>query len=53
MNVASKQTADIMSRPLSESSLKRIAWAFGCAKKGTDEETALRALLIEKARTES
>ncbi len=31
-------------------SLKRIAWAYGCAKKGSDEERQLRELLVEKAK---
>jgi hypothetical protein len=29
-------------------SLKRIAWAFGCAKKGSDEEIALFRILRER-----
>ena len=29
-------------------SLKRIAWAYGCAKKGSDEERALLAVLVER-----
>lgn len=28
-----------------DSSTKRIAWAYGCAKKGSPEEAKLRALL--------
>lgn len=32
-------------------SLKRIAWAFGCAKKGSDEERQLRELLLRKLRS--
>ena len=31
-------------------SLKRIAWAFGCAKKGSDEERQLRDLLVAKVK---
>jgi hypothetical protein len=30
-------------------SLKRIAWAYGCAKKGSDEEAQLQQALLEKA----
>ncbi len=30
------------------SSLKRIAWAFGCARKGSDEEDEMRRLLLAK-----
>lgn len=29
-------------------SLKRIAWAYGCAKKGSDEEAELEVLLVAK-----
>lgn len=31
-------------------SLKRLAWAYGCAKKGSDEETELLKELVQKAR---
>jgi hypothetical protein len=27
-------------------SLKRVAWAYGCAKKGSEEETMLRSALL-------
>ncbi len=30
--------------------LKRIAWAYGCARKGSSEEAHLRELLLQKAR---
>lgn len=30
-------------------SLKRLAWAYGCAKRGSAEEAELRRALIEKA----
>ena len=33
--------------------LKRIAWAYGCAKKGSDEERQLYALLMDRAAKES
>lgn len=33
-------------------SLKRIAWAYGCARKGSDEEEKLLAVLLEKAKKE-
>jgi len=33
------------------SSLKRIAWAFGCAEKGSMEELSMRALLVQKVRS--
>jgi hypothetical protein len=32
------------------SSLKRIAWAYGCAKRGSAEEVELCELLLEKVR---
>ena len=34
-----------------ESSLKRIAWAYGCAKKGSPEEERVRELLMLKVAT--
>lgn len=34
------------------SSLKRLAWAFGCSPKGSDEERQLRDLLLDKAKQE-
>jgi len=37
-----------VSHPLSGASIKRIAWAFGCAKKDSDEEAALYRLLLER-----
>lgn len=33
-----------------KASLKRLAWAYGCAKKDSDEERQLRELLLAKAR---
>lgn len=38
---------------LENASLKRIAWAYGCAKTGSAEEQALRALLLEKVAQEA
>lgn len=32
--------------------IKRLAWAFGCAKKNSDEEAALYRLLVEKIQKE-
>jgi hypothetical protein len=37
-----------MSVPTINSSLKRLAWAYGCAAKGTDEERDAKALLLRK-----
>lgn len=31
-----------------QASLKRLAWAFGCAKKGSTEEAQLERLLIDR-----
>ena len=32
-------------------SLKRVAWAYGCSKKDSDEERELLKILIERMRT--
>ena len=32
-----------------DSSLKRLAWAYGCAKKGSEDEANLGELLLIKA----
>lgn len=37
-----------MSHPLASASIKRIAWAFGCAKKDSDGERELYQLLLER-----
>lgn len=37
-----------MKHPLATASIKRIAWAFGCAKKDSDEERDLYRLLLER-----
>lgn len=42
-------SAGIITNPDS-ASLKRVAWAYGCAKKGSDEERQLLAVLVEKVR---
>lgn len=34
-------------------SLKRIAWAYGCSKKDSDEERQLKAILLERAAQEA
>jgi hypothetical protein len=31
-------------------SLKRIAWAYGCAKKGSDEERMLLDILVARVK---
>lgn len=42
-----RSRANILIDPESAST-KRIAWAFGCAKKDSDEERALYNLLVER-----
>lgn len=46
---ASMRSATVLINPES-ASLKRVAWAFGCAKKGSDEERALLEILLAKVR---
>jgi hypothetical protein len=38
----------VLTKPVQDVSLKRAAWAYGCAKKGSDEERMLLLLLLEK-----
>lgn len=38
--------------PVESLTLKRIAWAFGCAEKGSVEEGKLAAMLLRKVETE-
>ena len=33
-------------------SIKRLAWAYGCAKKGSDEEKQLLAVLVARIQGE-
>lgn len=42
-----RQVASILTEP-DKVSTKRLAWAFGCAKKDSDEERALYKLLRER-----
>ena len=42
-----RQVAGILIDP-DGASIKRIAWAFGCAKKDSDEETALYRVLRDR-----
>jgi hypothetical protein len=46
ISVSHDTAASILSNP-DASSLKRLAWAYGCAKKGSDEERILRSILID------
>ncbi len=40
---------NILTNP-DRASLKRVAWAYGCSKKGSDEERQLFDILVDKAR---
>lgn len=51
VSVSHDTAASVISNP-DVSSLKRIAWAYGCAKKGSDEERVLRAILLDRAMRE-
>lgn len=44
-------TAQILLSP-GDCSLKRIAWAYGCSPRDSDEERQLRDLLVAKAKVE-
>ncbi len=33
-------------------SLKRLAWAYGCARKGSDVEARLLEILVDRVRTD-
>lgn len=49
MKAYSRHTATLLCQPnIDEISIKRIAWAFGCAKKDSEEESALYSLLLDK-----
>lgn len=47
MQSATRAAAGIIADPGS-GSIKRLAWAFGCAKKGSDEEVELYRILVER-----
>lgn len=51
--VRQRQAATILCMDPSQVSVKRLAWAFGCAPKGSDEEIALYRALIAKVLDES
>lgn len=51
VSVSHDTAASVIEDP-DRASLKRIAWAYGCAKKGSDEERMLRTILLERARRE-
>jgi hypothetical protein len=48
VKVSTIQAFKVLTADLDAISIKRLAWAFGCAKKGSDEEVALYRLLVEK-----
>ena len=48
---AKHQEGSILASP-DAASLKRVAWAYGCAKRDSDEERQLRDILLRKARQE-
>lgn len=45
---ATRQAAMVITKDLDGLTVKRIAWAFGCAKKDSDEEVELYRLLLAK-----
>lgn len=49
MRSAARTAAGIIENPQS-SSVKRLAWAFGCAKRDSDEEIALYRILVDRVR---
>jgi hypothetical protein len=51
VSVSHDTAASIIEKP-DASSLKRIAWAYGCAKKESDEERILRDILIDRVMRE-
>lgn len=49
MNASQRLTKRLLEAPnLEEWPLKRIAWVYGCAPKGSDDERELEALLMRK-----
>lgn len=45
----SKMVSGVIADP-GASSLKRIAWAYGCARRGSADEAALRDILVDRIR---
>ena len=52
VSVSHDTAASILEDP-DRSSLKRLAWAYGCAKKGSEEERALGEILIARVMREA
>lgn len=52
LTVSHGTAANVISNPDS-ASLKRIAWAYGCSKKGSDEERVLGVILLDRAAREA
>jgi hypothetical protein len=48
MNAAVRTAAATVFADPNGASIKRVAWAFGCAKKDSDEEVKLYRILLEK-----
>jgi len=43
-----KQSASVLCADPKTVSIKRLAWAFGCAKRDSEEEQALYVALVER-----
>jgi hypothetical protein len=48
--IVTRPQASVIENPKG-STIKRIAWVYGCAKAGSDIETELLRILIEKIRS--
>jgi hypothetical protein len=48
--VAAKAGGAVTGEPLSTWTLKRLAWAYGCSKKGSREERRLLIALLIKVK---
>lgn len=48
MKVATIQAFKILTADLDSVGVKRLAWAFGCSKKDSEEEAELYRRLVEK-----
>ena len=47
MSTLTRTLANVLVHP-EQASLKRIAWAYGCAKKGSAKEAQLELILIDR-----
>lgn len=48
LRVLNRSVGHALCTDLDAVSIKRLAWAFGCAKKDSEEESALYRMLITK-----